>query len=73
MKREDAVMTYAEAAEFVGVPVGTLYAWVNQRKIPHFRLGPRLVRFHRADVRAWLEQRRVHPEKATTPGGVYNV
>jgi len=36
-----------------------LHAMVSQRRIPHVRLGPRLVRFVEAELLAWIESRRV--------------
>jgi len=53
-------MNYPEAASYVHLPVGTLYALVAELRIPHVRLGKRLVRFERAALEAWLEERRVH-------------
>ena len=53
------MLTYRQAATFLGVPVGTLYAWVHTRAIPHVRLGPRLVRFSRSNLLAWVDARAV--------------
>lgn len=53
------MLTYTEAAAFLNVPRGTLHAWVHDRRVPHVRLGPRTVRFVRADLDAWVAQRRV--------------
>ncbi len=39
------ILSYDDAAEFLGICKGTLYALVSQRRIPHVRIGPRLVRF----------------------------
>lgn len=53
------MLTYRQAATFIGVPIGTLYAWVHTRAIPHVRLGPRLVRFSRDALARWVEARSV--------------
>ncbi len=53
------LLTYAEAAAFLNVPRGTLHAWVHDRRVPHVRLGPRSVRFVRADIEQWLGTRKV--------------
>jgi len=53
------MLTYRQAATFLGVPVGTLYAWVHTRSIPHVRLGPRLVRFSREKLVAWVDARAI--------------
>ncbi|MBI3183142.1 MAG: helix-turn-helix domain-containing protein [Myxococcales bacterium] len=55
------MLNYADAARMIGVPVGTLYSWVGRQQIPHVRLGPRLVRFRRAEIDAWLAQKHVPP------------
>jgi excisionase family DNA binding protein len=50
----DEMMTYAEVASMTGLPLGTLYSLVSQRRIAHVRLGKRLVRFRRTEIVAWL-------------------
>jgi excisionase family DNA binding protein len=50
---------YKEAAEFLGVSEGTLRGYVCQKRIPHVRFGPRLVRFERRALEKWLAERRV--------------
>ncbi len=57
------MISYAEASEFLGVPVGTLYAWVHARRIPHIRLGSRMVRFRLDALKEWVATRDV-PEGA---------
>jgi excisionase family DNA binding protein len=59
---EDKLLTYAEAAALLGVRIGTLYALVSQRRIPHLRLGRRLVRFSRVALTDWLESKSVAAE-----------
>jgi excisionase family DNA binding protein len=54
-------LTYRETAEYLGVAVGTIYSMVARGQIPHVRLGPRLVRFPRAELDAWLAARTVRP------------
>lgn len=54
-------LNYKEAAQFLGLPVGTLYALVWREAIPHIRLGGRLVRFSRSELQAWLDSHRVSP------------
>lgn len=48
------LLGYREAKDILGVPLGTLYAWVHARRIPHIRLGPRLVKFRRSELEQWL-------------------
>lgn len=51
-----------EAAELLGVTPGTLRVWVVNRRVPYVKVGSK-VRFLRADLIEWLENRRV-PEQA---------
>ncbi|MGF1508367.1 MAG: helix-turn-helix transcriptional regulator [Myxococcota bacterium] len=52
-------LTYREVSEWTGIPRGTWQYWFHIQRVPHIRLGPRLVRFRRADVEAFLESLRV--------------
>ncbi|MFH1811030.1 MAG: helix-turn-helix domain-containing protein [Pseudomonadota bacterium] len=54
-----SLIGYAEAADILGLKHGTLYAMVSQRRIPHVRMGGRLVRFDSAELERWVESRRV--------------
>lgn len=47
-------ITYADAAEFIGVPVGTLRSMVARKQVPHIRLGPQTVRFDLDELEQWL-------------------
>ncbi len=59
--RAGDLIGYRAAAAVLAVPVGTLYSWVHQRRIPYVRLGPRQVRFSRRALAAWLRERTVQP------------
>ena len=50
---------YAFAATLTAIPIPTLYSLVHHRRIPHVRLGRRLVRFRRTELEAWLTERAV--------------
>lgn len=58
---ERRFLTYAGAAAYLSVPVGTLRALVHRRAIPHVRIGPRSVTFDRAELDQWVDDRRVRP------------
>ncbi len=49
-----------EAAHMTGISVPTLYKWVNQRKIPHIKMG-RLVKFDPVKLDEWIKQQTVMP------------
>lgn len=59
---------YADAARYLGVPLGTLYWWVAERCIPHTRLGPRSVRFDLDELRDWVARRHVPPAESSSRG-----
>lgn len=52
---DDRLWSVERTADYLGVPVGTIYQWRSRRKGPRgFRVG-RFVRFDPAEVRRWLE------------------
>ena len=61
----EGAVGYAEAATLLGVKIGTLYAWTSQRKVPHYRVGPRCVRFVRSELLAWLQSHAVSASSDT--------
>lgn len=52
-------LNYKQMADFLGVPLGTLYAMVNRKQIPHIRLGKRLVRFSKSEIEEWIKTRAI--------------
>lgn len=48
-----------EIAEYLGVTVNTMYAWVHCQQIPFYKVG-RLVKFKKQDIDRWLEERKVN-------------
>ena len=53
------LITYQQAAKILGLPRGTLYALVHQNRVPHVRLGKRLVRFDEDRLREFVDAHRV--------------
>lgn len=53
---------YKQAAEYTGIPEGTLRAKVSTKAIPHIRIGPRVVLFDLEQLDAWLAERTVVPK-----------
>lgn len=52
----ERLMTVEEVAEYLGVPVNTLYQWRHKGTGPTaFRVG-RFLRYDPANVRAWLRE-----------------
>lgn len=55
MRQRDQLLTIQELAEYLGVPVTTLYQWRYRREgPPGFRVG-RHVRYRWSDVEHWIE------------------
>jgi excisionase family DNA binding protein len=57
----DDLLTYTEAAKILNLKLGTLYALVSQNRVPHLRLGRRLVRFSATELQGWLRRSAVLP------------
>ena len=57
MQRLESLIDVQQLASYLDVPVKTLYAW-RYRSVgpPAFRVG-RHLRYRRADVQHWIEQR----------------
>ena len=53
----------SEAAEFLGLAPTTMEHWRLVRKGPPFvRVGPRAIRYRRADLEEWLSEQLVSTE-----------
>ena len=44
-------------SDYLGVPKGTLYVWVCQKKIPYLKVG-KLVKFDLREIENWLKDKR---------------
>lgn len=54
MEHLDRLLTVQELANYLGVPVATIYAWRYRHEgPPGFRVG-RHVRFRQSDIEEWL-------------------
>ena len=57
MESLDRLLTVEDLAEYLGVPVATLYAWRSQRQGPRgFRVG-RHLRYRWTDIEEWISDR----------------
>ena len=54
-----ALLDYQQAARLLNIKLGTLYAMVSQRRVPHIRLAGRLVRFDRDQLLAWVRSKAI--------------
>jgi predicted DNA-binding transcriptional regulator AlpA len=63
MKKKSGFLNDSEAAEMIGVCARTLHRWRKNGEGPMVtRIGPKLVRYTKSDIAAWLESRRVTPQ-----------
>jgi excisionase family DNA binding protein len=53
-------MSLPEVATYLGMAERTIYVWVQQSKIPAFKVGASW-RFRRSEIDAWLESQRSGP------------
>ena len=44
------------AAHFLGVSASLVYAYVERKQIPHFRMMGRAIRFRLSELEAWRQQ-----------------
>ena len=56
MSEEREVMNIRQASEYLGVSADTLYKYVNEQKIPAFKLGNRW-RFKKSKLDQWMEEK----------------
>mgnify|MGYP002777313988 FL=1 len=50
---DDRWLSVDEVCQYLGVSKDTVYGWLNDRKMPGFRVG-RFWKFKRDDVDAWV-------------------
>lgn len=50
------IVNIRELSEITGFSIGTLYQWVSQKRIPHFKLSQRCLRFSVPTIREWLAE-----------------
>jgi len=58
------LLSTSVVARLSGVPARTLRWYAQTKQIPAFRVGPKLWMFDRADVQAFISERRVSAEQA---------
>jgi excisionase family DNA binding protein len=53
-------LSSADAADYLGVGVRTLYKFIDDGDLPGYRLG-RVIRLKRDEIDAFIESRRIQP------------
>lgn len=59
------MMTVSDVAEYLGVPVATVYAWNSRGLGPKRSRVGKYVRYRRSDVDTWIDER-------ATPAGAFS-
>lgn len=52
------LLTVKEASGWLGISVFTIYSWAQGRKLPHYKIGKRVM-FSKDELKRWLEEHRV--------------
>ena len=55
-KATDAPITVKDAARFLGVSPSLVYAYVERKQIPHYRMMGRSIRFRISELVEWRQQ-----------------
>ena len=55
-KATDAPITVKDAAQFLGVSPSLVYAYVERKQIPHYRMMGRSIRFRVSELVEWRQQ-----------------
>ncbi|OJU41487.1 MAG: AlpA family transcriptional regulator [Microbacterium sp. 69-10] len=65
----EPLLNINELADYLGIPVSTIYDWRTNGKGPRaYRFGKR-IKFGVGDVRTWMDTMREPAGAATFPGG----
>jgi excisionase family DNA binding protein len=61
---EQRLVGLQEIAVYLNIKPSTIYAWVNQKRLPYIKIG-RLVKFDLQDIDAWIQERKVKEFEAS--------
>jgi excisionase family DNA binding protein len=64
----EPLLSVAELADYLGLPVATIYDWRSHGAGPVAHRIGKHVKFALTDVRAWLDGRREAPSQPVRPG-----
>ena len=56
----EAPVDVKTAASFLGVSPSLVYAWVERKQIPHYRMMGRSIRFKLSELAGWSKQFQVN-------------
>lgn len=56
--KERFLIPVKEAAAWLGISSFTLYSWAQSHRIPHYKIGKRVM-FSKEDLKRWVDDHRV--------------
>lgn len=62
-------LNYQQVSILLAIKRNTLYSMVHRNQIPHYRLGPRMVRFSETELLQWLQERHVKQHHSVNLNG----
>jgi excisionase family DNA binding protein len=58
---ETEILTINDLSDFLKIKKSSLYARVEKKEIPHYKIG-NLIRFRKNDLDRWLDGKKIEPE-----------
>jgi excisionase family DNA binding protein len=52
----EKLLNINDLSEILGVTKATIYSWTSQNKIPHIKIGKRLLKFRESEILKWIEK-----------------
>jgi excisionase family DNA binding protein len=52
---EPRLLTAKQLSVYLGLPLSTIYAMVEQKRIPFKRFGAKMIRFDKKDIDEWVD------------------
>ena len=56
--KEHLLLSVKEASAWLGIPAFTIYSWALSRRIPHYKIGRRVL-FSKDELKRWIVEHRV--------------
>ena len=53
---EPRLLTTQQVAEYMNIPLSTIYAMVQRKQIPFKRFGKKSIRFDRQEIDKWIDE-----------------
>lgn len=68
---EDKYMTVDEVAQYLGFEKQTIYNKIHNNQIPFHKIGPKAVRFKKAEIDNWIEKQKIEERRYLKKGERY--